>query len=520
MDLLKHPEGKTLEFKRDASSPKPLLKTLVAFANSAGGRLIIGVGDDRTLSGVADPLAEEERLCSLITDSISPRLVPNIELATVEGKTLLIIEVFPSGSRPHHLNHEGPESGVYVRLGSTNRRADRELIAELRRSAEGQSFDEMPLPELGLEDLDLKTASSFFGATRPLDEKSLITLRLLRREQGRLVPTKGAVLLFGTERLRHFPDAWVQCGRFHGTEKLDIFDHIEIDVPLPKAVEEILLFLKKHAYRGADLSAPRRKDVWSIPLGILREAVVNALVHADYSQRGAPVRIAFMDDRIEIESPGILLPGLTVEDLRQGVSRIRNPVIARVFRELNLIEQWGTGIRRIFTEAANLGLPSPTIEEVGLRLRLTIHLAAPIPLPGTIPTRSVSKSSSGSESRSESEPESRSESDEKSIREQGLKIRSELDEKSGTGSRSESSLPTDSVSDRILHALQQGTRSRSELAAMLGHKSVTSALRQATVTLIAAHLIAYTHPDKPNSRLQKYRLTPRGRAVLEKLPPA
>ncbi|MBN1547046.1 MAG: hypothetical protein JW902_10335 [Syntrophaceae bacterium] len=94
------------------------------------------------------------------------------------------------------------------------------------------------------------------------------------------------------------------------------------------------------------------------PLGILREAVINALVHSEYSQRGAPVRIAFFDDRIEIENPGILLPGLTIDDMRQGVSKIRNHVIARIFRELNLIDMWRSGIPRIFGEAKNLGCRS------------------------------------------------------------------------------------------------------------------------------------------------------------------
>lgn len=89
-ELLTHPEGKTLEFKRDLSSPKPLLKTLVAFANTAGGRLFVGIDDDRSIGGVENPLNEEERLCNLIADSIAPRLVPNVELLTVEGKRLLL----------------------------------------------------------------------------------------------------------------------------------------------------------------------------------------------------------------------------------------------------------------------------------------------------------------------------------------------------------------------------------------------------------------------------------------------
>ncbi len=82
----------------------------------------------------------------------------------------------------------------------------------------------------------------------------MLTLKVLARHQNKLVPTNGGVLLFGRQRTQHFSDAWIQCGRFLGTEKIDIFDHIDIDVPLPKAVDEVMLFLKKHAYRGADLT--------------------------------------------------------------------------------------------------------------------------------------------------------------------------------------------------------------------------------------------------------------------------
>jgi len=159
----------------------------------------------------------------------------------------------------------------------------------------------------------------------PVGKTELQTLKLLVPHQGRLVPSKGAIILFGRERSLSFSDVWVQCGRFTGTDKSDIFDHIEIYDHLPLAVDSIMLFLKKHAMRGADFSEIRCKDVWSIPLGILREAIINALVHADYSQRGAPIRIAFFDDRIEIENPGILLPGMTIKDMKQGISSQPDP---------------------------------------------------------------------------------------------------------------------------------------------------------------------------------------------------
>lgn len=374
-ELLSQPEGKTLEFKRDLSSPRNILKTLTAFANTAGGVVLIGIEDvTKNLLGLENALDEEERLCSLIADSIEPRLVPNVELVAWQDKTLLAVEVYPSGSRPHWLKSEGPLQGVYVRLGSTNRQADVDLIQELRRSATGAAFDEQALPEMELDDLDFKGAVTCFSRHRKLAKKDLETLRLVTKHQGRLAPTVGGVLLFGKGREAAFPDAWIQCGRFIGSSKSKIYDHTEIYDHLPVAVEQVMDFLKKHAMRGADLSELHRRDVWSIPLPILREAVVNAVVHADYSQKGAPIRVSFFDDRIEIENPGILLPGLTMDDIRQGVSKLRNRVIARVFRELDLIEQWGSGIRRIFEEAQQLGLPEPHMVEIGMRVRFIVFL--------------------------------------------------------------------------------------------------------------------------------------------------
>ncbi|WP_186441764.1 AlbA family DNA-binding domain-containing protein, partial [Desulfamplus magnetovallimortis] len=240
--MLSQPEGKNLEFKRDLSSPRPIMRSLVAFANTAGGRLVIGVSDDRSIIGVQDPLADEERLCNIISDSIAPRLVPNIEIVTVEDKTLLIVEIFLSNSRPHFILSEGVERGVYFRLGSTNRQADRELIAELRRSVEGVAFDEMPMVELSIDDLDIQAINQSFSQKLPISEKELKTLKLVVPSQGRFVPSKGAVLLFGRERNAHFSDAWIQCGRFIGQDKAHIFDHIELYDHLPQAVDSIMLF--------------------------------------------------------------------------------------------------------------------------------------------------------------------------------------------------------------------------------------------------------------------------------------
>ncbi|MCP9927619.1 helix-turn-helix domain-containing protein [Cyanobium sp. CH-040] len=373
LDLLKRPEGKTLEFKRDLSSPDGALKTVVAFANTAGGTLLIGVDDrSRDVRGVPDPLDEEERLANLISDRISPRFVPEIEILPWRRTQVLALQVHPSPSRPHHLIREGPAAGVYVRVGSTNRRADAELIEELRRFSRGDGFDEQPMPGLSSEDLDFRAASESFAPFRSLRRRDLEILRLVCDHQGRMVPTVGGMILFGHEREQHFPDAWIQAGRFGGTDKSRILDRIEIHSFPVQAVEEAIAFVQKHSWHGAEIGAVRRIDRWTLPPEAVREALINAVVHTDYSQRGAPIRLAIFDDRLEIENPGLLPFGLTVADLPLGVSKLRNRVIGRVFQALGLVEQWGSGIQRINGVCRDAGLPPPVFEEIAMRFRATI----------------------------------------------------------------------------------------------------------------------------------------------------
>jgi ATP-dependent DNA helicase RecG len=376
VEILKRPEGKSLEFKRDLSSPDGALKTIVAFANTAGGTLLVGV-EDRSghVRGVPEALDLEERLANLVSDSVSPRLIPEIEILPWRRTQVLAVHVHPSPSRPHHFTREGPARGVYVRVGSTNRRADADLIEELRRFARGEGFDEQPMPELDSEALDFRAASESFAAVRKLARRDLETLRLITHHQGRKVPTVGGMILFGKDREHHFPDSWIQAGRFAGTDKSRIVDRAEIRSAPVRAVEEAIAFIEKHALHGAEIGTVRRKERWNLPPAAVREAVINAVAHADYAQRGAPLRIAIFDNRLEIENPGLLPFGLTIEDLPRGVSKLRNRVIGRVFHALGLIEQWGSGIQRMTAVCHEAGLAAPVFEELGMRFRVTITMA-------------------------------------------------------------------------------------------------------------------------------------------------
>ena len=133
--------------------------------------------------------------------------------------------------------------------------------------------------------------------------------------------------------------------------------------------------MEKHALHGAQIGAVRRKERWSLPPVVVREAVINAVAHTDYAQRGAPIRLSIFDDRLEVENPGLLPFGLTVEDLHHGVSKLRNRVIGRVFHTLGLIEQWGSGIQRMIGACREAGLGAPAFEEIATRFRVTVATA-------------------------------------------------------------------------------------------------------------------------------------------------
>lgn len=138
------------------------------------------------------------------------------------------------------------------------------------------------------------------------------------------------MLLFGRDRERHFPDAWIQAGRFGGGDKSRIVHQAAIRSHPVRAIEEAVAFVAKRALHGVEIGAVRRRESWNLPPAAVREAVINAVAHAAYAQRGAPIRVSIFDDRLEVENPGLLSFGLTIENLPRGVSKLRNRVIGRV----------------------------------------------------------------------------------------------------------------------------------------------------------------------------------------------
>ena len=266
VELLRQHEGKTLEFKRDLSSPDKVMRSLVAFANGAGGVLLIGVEDgSRRVIGVADATRIEEQLASFISDRIEPRLIPEIHIMPWRKTHLLVVEVFPSSSRPHYVKAACCPAGVYVRVGSTNRRADAAAVAELQRVVRGRSFDEGPLPELNSEAIDFRAASECFAPARRLTRDDLHTLHLLATHQKREVPTVGGVLLFGRDRLKQFPDAWLRGGCFAVEDRSVIVDSTNITNLPVLAVEEALRFVQRNMRRALEVQGTACGEHWHEP---------------------------------------------------------------------------------------------------------------------------------------------------------------------------------------------------------------------------------------------------------------
>jgi ATP-dependent DNA helicase RecG len=174
-------------------------------------------------------------------------------------------------------------------VGSTNRLADKDIIRMLKRALLPKSYDEETYYELNSEAIDLGVASELFKPYRTLTEKDHYTMGILVKEHDITYPSIGGVLLFGKYRLKFSPDAWMQVGSFQGEDKTFILDSQDIKGSLPTVAEDAMKFVQKHLLSSISIKGIANEEIWSIPKIAIREAVINAIVHADYSLSGAPL---------------------------------------------------------------------------------------------------------------------------------------------------------------------------------------------------------------------------------------
>jgi ATP-dependent DNA helicase RecG len=367
MDFIKEiesGESKTIEFKEKIPSNKSIAKSAISFSNTGGGKLFLGIADQGNIIGLPndiDIISLEDQIAQLIYDNCSPIISFEIYTVNITEKYILVLEVKRGNSTPYYMKNKGVEHGTYVRIGATNRLANRQKIKELEIMSKNISFDQIVNFEYELEDLDLSSLEKEFNKfDKKLDKSKLENLGLIRENNGEFRPTNGLIIILGK-----FENCSIKCSKFRGTTMTEFLDKAEYNGDVFNQLDNTIEFIKKHINFGGKIEGLQRKDRFEIPLVAIREAIVNALVHRDYQNLGRDIKVGIYDDVLNIVSPGSLPMSITEKDLLNGRSEIRNKVIARVLKELNYIEIWGSGIKRIYDSCHEYELKEPKIKETG-----------------------------------------------------------------------------------------------------------------------------------------------------------
>ncbi|HOD41777.1 MAG TPA: putative DNA binding domain-containing protein [Candidatus Wallbacteria bacterium] len=374
IEQIKKGEGKTLEFKEKMPSGDQIAKTLTAFSNTAGGKIVIGVNSAGKIEGIdcADKTEYQDRISNIIHDTIHPAVMPEIYSYNIDGKNILIIEVFPGPLKPYFLKSRGKSDGVFIRIGATNKKADSEYIQELERQRKNISYDEEIAPADDARDFDAASFRKLIGemtGKKNITEREFLSLKLLKEVNGRKKLTNAALILSGAAA-----HSRIKCARFKGNSVSVFIDRKDLDGDIFAQLDDAVKFLKFNLnLKGEIKNDLRRKDSYEIPIEAIREALINAIVHRDYAITGSDIKISVFDDTVEILSPGSLPNAITIEEILRGRSEIRNKVLARIFKEANMIEQWGTGVRRIIKSCSDAGLRPPEFIETGIFLTVRFY---------------------------------------------------------------------------------------------------------------------------------------------------
>lgn len=367
LEEVKKGETDRIEFKREMPMhDKRYLKTVVAFANGLGGSVVFGI-DDKALDVVGVPDGKlrkmEDGLASAISSACAPAIVPSFSRETIGGKTVLVVDIYPGRNTPYHIKAEGLD-GVYVRVGATTRKAEREQVEDLILRGGNRTYDAVIREEeIVSEGAMMKLCRRITSAhAENSGERIKVTPNMLegwgvvKKIGGKWHPSVAFQWL--STNNDHF--ARVQCAVFVDDERTEFIDRQEYSGSLIDQVEESYKFLLRSIRRGAKIEGLYRKDSYELPPEALREAIVNAVAHRDYRQH-AYVQVSVSPGRVEVVSPGALFDGLTKDEMVSGKSKLRNPVLADIFHKMGMIEKWGTGLPRIFARCAKAGIPAPLI---------------------------------------------------------------------------------------------------------------------------------------------------------------
>jgi len=367
IEMIGRGEDSRTQFKQTITNSESLAGDLVAFSNSKGGKMIIGVNDQGTVVGLSneDIRRMNQLISNTATNLVRPSINPETENVSVGGQLVIVVTIPEGISKPYADNH-----GVFwVKSGADKRRVtSREEVQRMLQSADLVHADEVPVEGTTSGDIDLEHFSDFFEKQyrEPLEnelEKAGISLGQLLNNLGlsrEAALNLAGVMLFGRNPQRHRPAFVVKAVSFVGNDPAgDKYrDSQDIKGCLRDLHREIMSFLSRNLRRLQDEKGFNTEGDLEVPLVALEELVVNMLLHRDYFI-SAPWRVMLFDNRIELISPGALPNNLTVENIRNGVSIIRNPLITSFATKGELPYRGiGTGIRRALAAVPDLELES------------------------------------------------------------------------------------------------------------------------------------------------------------------
>jgi len=349
---IKKGETEVLEFKGNELSedPKKWLKTTIAFANGRGGSIVFGVEDSSLkITGIQSENIFKfmDGLTNEISDSCSPQIFPHLHIETIEDKSVVVLEIHPGDNAPYFYKSEGERNGVYIRVGSTTRKAEPEKIREMMLYTAHKSYDEIvergvrPATKKQIDDLRRVIAEHSSNQKR-VSVENLVSWGLLKERDGKMLPSVAFRLLAAND----FYFAKIQCARFKGITRSVFLDRKEFDGPIYQQIEDAFEFIYRHTNVGAKIKGLYRKDVYDYPPEAVRELLANAVMHRNYLDKSC-IQISVFDDRIEFLNPGGIFGDLTLEKVLSGYSSVRNTQIADIFQKMNIVEKWGTGLLRI-----------------------------------------------------------------------------------------------------------------------------------------------------------------------------
>ena len=361
-------ENAKTEFKRDdrALRPERLAREIVAFANMNGGVIVIGVEDDGAVSGVTRRNLQAWLMDTVIGRFIDPQIVPDYDEFVLDGKQVAVVTV-PAGSAKPYAVRQQERTDYYIRLGDTVQRAGREQMARLFQSGGLVSVEKMPVHGSVLADLDMRRLEDYFlnvlGEEAVADwRRTLLNRDLLVADEWRpevRTCSHAGIVLFSREPRRRMPQAGIRLLVFSGTD-MDYDANLDevLDLPFVGLKEQrggrqfieqslpnrVLSYLQAHISRER-LEGVYRRRHWDYPTEVIRELLVNAFAHRDWTRPG-DVQLTVFADRLEVHSPGSLPNGITVEKAKEGLRVPRNPNIVNILRDYDFMEHRGMGIRR------------------------------------------------------------------------------------------------------------------------------------------------------------------------------